>query len=410
MLKRTNPLNSSSLATLFCMLFIVFGHVTFAQNNPTKPTPNSSLQINQINTTPEPPKVNASSYILMDFHSGHILASSNPNLKVEPASITKMMTAYVVFSEIKSGNLSLDDMITVSEKAWRTGGSKMFIEVDKQVRVEDLIRGMIVQSGNDACVALAEHIAGSEEVFANMMTQHAKKIGMNDSTFHNATGLPDEGHLVTANDVAKLGKALISEFPDLYHFYSEKEFTFNKIKQHNRNTLLYRDPTVDGFKTGHTEAAGYCLATSAMRNGMRLINVIMGTESEKARADETQKLINYGFRFYETHKLYRAGEQQVQPEIWKGVEENVSLGLAEDLFITIPKSSYDQLKANVDIPGLLTAPIQQGTQLGTLNIMLNDQTVMQKPLVALQTVEQSGWWSRSMDGIGLWFKSFGDDD
>ncbi|VAW46552.1 D-alanyl-D-alanine carboxypeptidase, partial [hydrothermal vent metagenome] len=307
-------------------------------------------------------------------------------------------------------NLSLDDIVIVSEKAWRTGGSKMFIEVDKQVSVEDLVRGMIVQSGNDACVALAEHIAGSEEVFASMMNQHAKKLGMNDSNFHNATGLPAEGHLVTANDVALLGKAMINEFPDLYHFYSEKEFTFNKIKQHNRNTLLYRDPTVDGFKTGHTEAAGYCLATSAMRNGMRLISVIMGTESEKARANETQKLINYGFRFFETHKLYRAGEQQVQREIWKGEDENISLGLAEDLFITIPKGSYDQLEANVDIPSLLTAPIQQGTQLGTLNIMLNGQAVIQKPLVALQTAEQAGWWSRSMDGIGLWFKSFGNDE
>lgn len=370
----------------------------------------TSLAWAQVNTTPAPPQVNASSYILMDFHSGRVLASENPHLQVEPASITKMMTAYVVFSEVKSGNLSLDDMITVSEKAWRTGGSKMFIEVDKQVLVEDLIRGMIIQSGNDACVALAEHIAGSEEVFASMMNQHAKNLGMENSHFLNATGLPAEGHLVTAHDVALLGQAMITEFPQLYHFYSEKEFTFNKIKQHNRNTLLYRDPTVDGFKTGHTEAAGYCLATSAMRNGMRLINVIMGTDSEKARADETQKLINYGFRFYETHKLYRAGEQQVKPEIWKGEDEDIALGLAEDLFITIPKGTYDQLEASADIPGLLTAPIQQGTQLGTFNIALNGELIMQKPLIALQTAEQAGWWSRSMDGIGLWFKSFGDDD
>ena len=407
MLKPITPTNMTRLITVLCVLIALTGS---SMASAQKPIPNSAQPTSQNNATPKPPQVKASSYIMMDFHSGRVLASENPNLQVEPASITKMMTAYVVFSEIKSGNLSLDDMITVSEKAWRTGGSKMFIEVDKQVGVEDLIRGMIIQSGNDACVALAEHIAGSEEVFASMMNQHAKKLGMNDSNFLNATGLPAEGHLVTAHDVAILGKALIAEFPDLYHFYSEKEFTFNKIKQHNRNTLLYRDPTVDGFKTGHTEAAGYCLATSAMRNGMRLINVIMGTDSEKARADETQKLINYGFRFFETHKLYQAGEQQVQPEIWKGAEENISLGLAEDLFITIPKGSYEKLEANVDIPGLLTAPIQQGTQLGTLNIMLDGQAVMQKPLVALETAEQAGWWSRSMDGIGLWFKSFGDDD
>lgn len=360
-------------------------------------------------TTPEPPKVEASSYILVDFHSGKVLAQENPHLQVEPASITKMMTAYVVFSEIQSGNLALDDMVNISEKAWRTGGSKMFIEVDKQVLVEDLIRGMIIQSGNDACVALAEHIAGSEEVFANMMNQHAQKLGMKDSYFKNATGLPDEGHLVSAFDVAILGNALVAEFPDLYHFYSEKEFTFNKITQHNRNTLLYRDPTVDGFKTGHTEAAGYCLATSASRNGMRLINVVMGTESEKARADESQKLLNYGFRFFETHKLYHAGDERIKAEIWKGQAEEISIGLADDLFITIPKGSYDQLNAHVDLPALLTAPIQQGTQLGSLNIELNGAVVMQKPLVALETAEQAGWWSRSMDGIGLWFKSFGDD-
>ncbi len=370
----------------------------------------SLVSLAQLDATPEPPKVNASSYLLIDYHSGRVLAADNPHLQVEPASITKMMTAYVVFAEIKSGNLALDDMITISEKAWRTGGSKMFIEVDKQVLVEDLIRGMIIQSGNDACVALAEHIAGSEEVFANMMNQHAKKLGMNDSSFRNATGLPAEGHLVSANDVAILGKALIAEFPDLYHFYSEKEFTFNKIKQHNRNTLLYRDPTVDGFKTGHTEAAGYCLATSAVRNGMRLINVVMGTASEKARADESQKLLNYGFRFYETHKLYNAGDERIKSEIWKGQEEDLSIGLAEDLFISIPKGSYDKLEANVDLPNILTAPIQQGTQLGTLNIQLNGEVLVQKPLIALQTAEQAGWWSRSMDGIGLWFKSFGDDE
>lgn len=370
---------------------------------------NSLTSAQQLDAIPKPPQVAASSYLLLDYHSGHVLASDNPHLQVEPASITKMMTAYVVFSEIKSGNLALDDLVTISEKAWRTGGSKMFIEVDKQVKVEDLVRGMIVQSGNDACVALAEHIAGSEEVFSSMMNQHAQKLGMNDSNFKNATGLPAEGHLVSAFDVALLGKALIVEFPDLYHFYSEKEFTYNKIKQHNRNTLLYRDPTVDGFKTGHTEAAGYCLATSAMRNGMRLINVVMGTESEKARADESQKLLNYGFRFFETHKLYNQGDQRIKAEIWKGVEEDIALGLAEDLFITIPKGKYDQLDANVDLPSVITAPIQQGTQLGTLNILLDGQLFMQKPLVALQTAESAGWWTRSMDSIGLWFKSFGDD-
>ncbi len=359
---------------------------------------------------PAPPSVAASSYILMDYHSDTVLSKSNENLQVEPASITKMMTAYVVFSEIRAGQLSLNDEVIVSEKAWRTGGSKMFIEVDKKVKVEDLIRGMIIQSGNDACVALAEHIAGSEEVFANMMNIQAANLGMRDSHFVNATGLPAEGHLVTAHDVAILGKALIRDFPNLYPIFAEKKFTFNDITQHNRNTLLWRDPTVDGFKTGHTESAGYCLATSAERNGMRLISVVMGTESEKARAEETQELINYGFRFYETHKLYNGMQERLRAEIWKGRAEDLSIGLADDLFITIPKGQYEQLKASVDMPKVLTAPIAQGTRLGQLHIQLNDQTLISRPLIALEEASAGGWWTRTMDSMGLWFKSFGDDD
>ncbi len=359
---------------------------------------------------PAPPQIAADSYVLMDYHSNRILMEKNSSARVEPASITKLMTAYVVFNEIKKGQLSLSDTATISEKAWRTGGSKMFIEVDKQVNIEDLIRGMIVQSGNDASIALAEHIGGSEEVFASMMNKAAADLGMNNSHFKNATGLPEEDHYVSAYDVALLGQALVRDFPDLYHIYSEKEFTYNGIKQHNRNTLLWRDPTVDGFKTGHTESAGYCLATTSSRNGMRLINVVMGTESEKARADETQKMLNYGFRFYETHKLYPAGQKQAVAEVWKGDAEEVSLGLADDLFITIPKGSYEQLQAGVDIPSQLEAPIQQGQVIGQLIIRLQDSVVAERPMVALSTIEQGGWWTRMVDGMGLWFKSFGDDD
>jgi len=368
----------------------------------------NSLAQNQL--VPSPPAINAESYILMDFHSNRILMQKNPHARVEPASITKMMTAYVVFDEIRKGQLSLSDSATISEKAWRTGGSKMFIEVDKQVNIEDLIRGMIVQSGNDASIALAEHIGGSEEVFASMMNKAAADLGMNNSHFKNATGLPEEDHYVSAYDVALLGQALVRNFPDLYHIYSEKEFTYNDIKQHNRNTLLWRDPTVDGFKTGHTESAGYCLATTSSRNGMRLVNVVMGTESEKARADETQKMLNYGFRFYETHKLYPAGQKQAVAEVWKGDAEEVSLGLADDLFITIPKGSYEQLQAGVDIPGQLQAPIAKDQVLGQLTIMLEDTVVAERPMVALEAVPQGGWWTRTVDGMGLWFKSFGDDD
>ncbi|MCX7545563.1 D-alanyl-D-alanine carboxypeptidase family protein [Marinicella gelatinilytica] len=368
----------------------------------------AALAQNQIQ--PAAPAINAESYVLMDYHSNRILMQKNPHAEVDPASITKMMTAYVVFQEIKNGQLSLEGTATISEKAWRTGGSKMFIEVDKQVNIEDLVRGMIVQSGNDASIALAEHIAGSEEVFASMMNKAASKLGMKNSHFTNATGLPEEGHYMSAYDVALLGQALVREFPDLYHIYSEKEFTYNGIKQHNRNTLLWRDPTVDGFKTGHTESAGYCLATTSSRNGMRLINVVMGTESEKARADETQKMLNYGFRFFETHKLYPAGQQQAVAEVWKGQEEEVALGLANDLFITIPKGSYDRLQAGVDIPGQLEAPIAQGQVLGQLTIRLDDNVIIERPMVALNAVEQGGWWTRTVDGMGLWFKSFGGDD
>lgn len=387
-------IKTNASTPLISLLLLVMSLNLFAQNQ----------------LVPSPPAINAESYVLMDYHSNRLLMQKNPHARVEPASITKMMTAYVVFDEIKKGQLSLSDSATISEKAWRTGGSKMFIEVDKQVKIEDLIRGMIVQSGNDASIALAEHIGGSEEVFASMMNKAAADLGMKNSHFKNATGLPEEEHYVSAYDVALLGQALVRNFPDLYHIYSEKEFTYSDIKQHNRNTLLWRDPTVDGFKTGHTESAGYCLATTSSRNGMRLINVVMGTESEKARADETQKMLNYGFRFYETHKLYPAGQQQAVAEVWKGDAEEVPLGLSDDLFITIPKGSYEQLQAGVDIPGQLEAPINKNQVLGQLTITLEDTVVAERPMVALETVQQGGWWTRMMDGMGLWFKSFGDDD
>jgi D-alanyl-D-alanine carboxypeptidase (penicillin-binding protein 5/6) len=346
----------------------------------------------------------------MDFNSESLLAEYDINKLVEPASITKMMTAFVVFSELKSGNLKESDLVTISEKAWRTGGSKMFIEVNKKITVGELIKGMVIQSGNDACVALSEHIAGTEETFADLMNQHAKKIGMTNSSFKNATGLPAEGHQITALDAAKLAKAIIVQFPKYFESFSEKEYTFNGITQHNRNTLLWRDPHVDGFKTGHTEAAGYCLVSTAKRNGMRLISVVMGTESQKARADETQKLFNYGFRFFETNLLYKANEKRVNLEVWKGNEENIDLGLLDDLFVTIPRGQYKNLQAKVDMPNFITAPIQKDQPIGTLNIMLEDKLVTSKPLVALKNMEAGGWWTRTTDSMGLWFKSFGDDD
>ena len=358
-------------------------------------------------TTPAPPTLAAESYILMDFLSDTLIAEKDIDKKVEPASITKMMTAYVVFTELKNGNLRTDDLIRVSEKAWRTGGSKMFIEVNKTVSVSDLLKGMIVQSGNDACIAFAEHIAGTEETFTDLMNQYAKKLGMKNSHFTNSTGLPSEGHYITARDAAILAKAIIVDFPEYFPLFSEKEFTFNEITQNNRNTLLWRDPSVDGFKTGHTESAGYCLVSSAKRNGMRLIAVVMGTESQKARADESQNLLNYGFRFYETNLLFKANEKRVNVEVWKGVEEDINLGLQEDLFITIPKGEYKNLQAKVDVPNFLIAPIGKSSIIGTLNINLHDKVISSKPLVALDAVNKGGWWTRTTDSIGLWFK---DDD
>ena len=379
------------------LVFLLILHVAIIANS-------------QIINTPNAPSINANSYILMDFHSETLLAEYDVNKLVEPASITKMMTAFVVFSELKSGNLKESDLVTVSEKAWRTGGSKMFIEVNKKVSIEDLLKGMIIQSGNDACVALSEHIAGTEETFADLMNQHAKKLGMTHSYFKNSTGLPAEGHQITALDAAKLAKAIIVNFPKYFELFSVKEFTFNEITQHNRNTLLWRDPHVDGFKTGHTEAAGYCLVSTANRNGMRLISVVMGTESQKARADETQKLFNYGFRFFETNLIYKAAEKRVNIEVWKGVDEDVDLGLADDLYITIPRGQYKNLQAKVDIPNYITAPVTNGQSVGTLNIMLENKMVASTPLVALNNIESGGWWTRTTDSMGLWFKSFGDDD
>jgi D-alanyl-D-alanine carboxypeptidase (penicillin-binding protein 5/6) len=269
---------------------------------------------------------------------------------------------------------------------------------------------MIIQSGNDACVALAEHIAGSEETFADMMNQHAQKIGMKNSHFANATGLPADNHLITALDAAKLAKAIIVRFPEYFETFSEKEYTFNKITQHNRNTLLWRDPSVDGFKTGHTEAAGYCLVSTAKRNGMRLIAIVMGTESQKSRADETQKLFNYGFRFFETNLLYKGLEKRVNIEVWKGQDEDVDLGLSDDLYVTIPRGQYKNLKAKVDMPSHINAPISQGQVIGQLNIHLDNKLVISKPLVSLKSLVTGGWWTRTTDSMGLWFKSFGEDD
>ncbi|MGZ8238084.1 MAG: D-alanyl-D-alanine carboxypeptidase family protein [Methylobacter sp.] len=348
-------------------------------------------------TTPAAPTIAASGYILMNHNTGKVLAENNADVKLAPASLTKIMSVYVVFREISNGHLHLDDLVTISQKAWQTPGSRMFVEVGNQVKVEDLLKGVIIQSGNDASVALAEHIAGDEATFAAMMNQHAERLGMKNSHFEDSNGLPIENHYTTARDLAILTQALVKEFPDYYRWFSQKEFTFNNIVQHNRNQLLSRDETVDGVKTGFTDAAGYCLVASALRNDMRLISVVMGASSPNARANENQNLLNYGFRFFESHKLYQGKTSLAEAKIWKGDTKNIPLGLAEDLYASIPRGHYADLKAAINIDKKITAPVKEGTKVGTVNVTLKDEVIANKDLIALKTVEQGNIIQRLYD-------------
>ena len=355
----------------------------------------------EIRAIPKAPEVSAKSYILQDFASGHILAASNAELRLPPASITKLMTAYIVSNELSSGNIALEDDVLISKKAWRMVGSRSFIEVNTKVTVGVLLRGMIIQSGNDAAVALAEHVAGSEDTFSQMMNQYAQQLGMLDTNYQNATGLPGKEHYTTAKDIAILSAAVIRDFPNHYEWYAEKEFTHNNITQQNRNKLLWRDKSVDGLKTGHTQEAGYCLAASSKRKGTRLISVVLGTDSENARAKVTQQLFNYGFRFFETHELYGAGQEITTNKVWKGSVKIVGLGLENPLTITVPRGSYKELVAttNIDLP--LIAPIISGQVLGNVEIHLEGKLVASRALVALKGIEKGSWWRRLIDSLLL---------
>jgi D-alanyl-D-alanine carboxypeptidase (penicillin-binding protein 5/6) len=375
------------VSLLFSLLLLLMPAATWAA---AKPIPN-------------PPELDATSYFLVDFDSGRVLAEKNPDETVEPASITKLMTAYLVDKAIADGDLSLDEMVTISEKAWRMKGSKMFVEVGKQVSVDDLLKGLIIQSGNDASVALAEHIAGSESAFAGYMNHQAKLLGMTNTHFVNSTGWPDENHYSTARDIATLTKAIIAEFPDSYRYYKEREYTYNKIRQFNRNRLLWRDDSVDGVKTGHTEAAGFCLVASAKRDDMRLISVVLGTGSDKARTQSSQSLLNYGFRFFETHKLYRADEVLKTARIWYGDQEQVSLGVGKDIFITIPHGRYGDLDASMDVDSQISAPVSRGQTLGQVNIKLDGEPMLSESIIAMQSVDEGSLIDRAMDSIKLMF-------
>lgn len=354
---------------------------------------------------PRAPQIAASSYILMDAETGRVIVEENADVQLPPASLTKIMTAYIAEVEIDNGNMSLDDEVHISEKAWRTQGSKMFVDVNSNVRVEDILRGIIIQSGNDASVAMAEHLAGSEDAFADMMNQHAQRLGMTNSFFMNSSGLDTEDryNIMSARDLALLARATIQEHPAHYSIYSEREFTYNGIQQPNRNTLLFRDRNIDGMKTGWTTAAGYCLVASGERDGMRLISVVMGTASEDARATESQKLMTYGFRYFETSTLYSAGDMLSSATVWSGTENTVELGMIEDVVATIPRGQAGELQATLNIDETITAPITQGQILGSVEIRLGEDLIYQGDVAALQAVERAGFFKRLMDFLTMFF-------
>ena len=348
---------------------------------------------------PAAPKLQASGYLLVDATNGEILVEHNAEEPLPPASLTKMMTAYIAEREITEGRMSFDDQVPVSVKAWKTGGSRMFIREGTEVRLEDLLRGIIIQSGNDASVAVAEYIAGSEDVFADVMNQTAISLGMTNTQFKNATGLPQEGHYTTAKDLSILAARIIQDFPDTYPIYEEKNFTYNGIKQANRNSLLFRDPTVDGLKTGHTEEAGYCLVASAERDGFRLISVVMGTASEKAREQETTKLLQYGFRYFSGKTVFAAGEPLPESarKVWFGEMESVDLAPTEPLYVTLPLGRESAIQATLDAPDTLDAPLEAGAVVGTVKIMLGERVLAESPVAVAEAVPEGGLFKRLMD-------------
>lgn len=353
---------------------------------------------------PAAPTLSARSYILEDFKTGTVIAAKNADEHLAPASITKLMSLYVVFHALKSGAIHLDDKVLVSEKAWRMGGSRMFIQVGSKVPVDKLIEGVIVDSGNDATVALAEFVGGTEAGFVNMMNAYAEQLGLKNTHYMDASGLPHPDHYTTARDIAALSRAIIKEFPVYYKdFFADKEFTWNNIHQTNRNLLLWRDPSVDGLKTGHTNEAGYCLVTSAKRGDMRLVAVIMGTDSEKARADQNQALLNYGYHFYEGRTLYAAGQKLTSARVWKGADDNVAIGLKSDLYVVVPKGRADKLDAKMQLPATIIAPVDTQKPIGKVKVMLGDKVVANAPLYALAPVAEGGLWTRMVDSIALLF-------
>ena len=353
---------------------------------------------------PKAPSISGESYVLMDARTGEILAQGDPDRRMAPASLTKMMAAYVVYDAMDDGAVSLADEVEISEAAWRMGGSQMFLEVGTVATVDELLDGLVVQSGNDAAVALAEHVAGSEAAFVEQMNHHADLLGLENTHFENPEGLPSEAHYSSARDLAITAQAIINRFPERYERYSKREFTYNSIRQYNRNDLLWSDPDVDGLKTGHTEEAGYCLVASAERDGMRLISVVLGAPTEDRRAADSRALLSWGFRFFETHRLYAAGDVLETARIWKGARDEIELGLGTDLQVTIPRGEYDNLRAEMSLPKRLEAPIDEGREVGTVKVMLGEEEVAEASLLALHPVERGSLFQRLVDTVLQWFE------
>ena len=358
----------------------------------------------QAEVTPPPP-VAARAWLLLDVGANQVIGSLNPDERVEPASLTKLMTAYVVFQALRDKKLALNQVVPVSEKAWRAGGSRMFIDPKRPVMVEELIQGMIIQSGNDACTALAEAVAGSEDLFAQLMNREARRLGMANTSFMNASGLPDPKHMSTARDLATLASALIRDFPEQYaKYYSTKEYRYNNITQHNRNRLLWLDPNVDGVKTGYTDAAGYCLIASARRGPRRMLSVVLGTASDAARAQESQKLLNFGFQFWDSARLYEKGKAVSELDVWKGAERKLKAGFVEDLTIAVPRGEANRIKVDLVSQQPLVAPVAAGQRVGTLRVSLDDKPLGEFPVLALEPVAVAGIFGRTLDTVRLWFK------
>ncbi|TAL65149.1 MAG: D-alanyl-D-alanine carboxypeptidase [Legionella sp.] len=395
------------MTTLFFITLFAQSTHSFAEDLPPKELIRPSAAIaNKPMVTPAAPSLNAKAYILIDVNSGKVIAEKNSDEHLPPASLTKMMTLYVISNALHHEQIHLNDMVRVSKDAWKIGGSRMFIKEGQQVSVEDLLKGIIVDSGNDACVAMAEHVGGSENAFTDIMNQQAQNLGMSNSHFTDSTGLPDPNLYTTAKDLAILGRALVSDFPQYYGWYKQKWFTYNGIRQPNRNRLLWRDSQVDGLKTGHTSDAGFCLVSSAKRDNMRLLAVVLGEPSDSVRADDSEKLLNYGFRFFETHQLYKKAQSIAELSLYKGIVDKVKVGLADDHFITIPAGQYSRLSISTKVPAYIQAPIKQGEKIGELVVQFDNKVISTRPLYALQSVETGGWYTRAKDSIRLSYRNW----